>query len=662
MRKRPSAVKSPYPYLLALILVTNLLIGSLVVRDYGESRDEHLRYDYAERSLAAYTSGKRMSVDEKGPFYVMLARLGADVLRAAWSNLRPIEAWHFMHFLSFLMGIGFLHQICRRSMGPNAALGAVLLFNTQPLLWGHAWINPKDIPFMAFFLGSVALGMQMAAQGEGLTGVVERAAKPDTGAYPTLISTDWRQASPNKRMLLVGAVALALALLLALLLADTAIQRWIANLVSRLYTEGDHSALGRLFSRLAENTGSIPATLYIQKAQALYRRLLALFAAFLPLWGLACAALLLPRTRSQFWQQALKPFIRAFLASLLQREVLLAGLFLGFASAIRALGPASGLLAAGYVLAKSGRKALPVLLAYFAIAGLVTIAVWPGLWAAPVQGYLSAIGEASDFPWEGKVMFAGVDYPVGELPRSYLPALLAMQFTEPVLALFLLGLALGVSDFLRKKDNRPELALAALWFFAPLAGAVALMPTVYDNFRQFLFIIPPMFIFAGMGLQRLFEILQRLGRRSPQWSRLGPIAALILLAMLLFPGPYWGVILHPYQYVYYNQLVGGVGGAFRRYEMDYWTTSYMEAAEYLNDNAPPDAQVVVWGAGHIVERYARPDLKIHEYPKVDSPQDYAVISTRHDKDLELYPDAPVVFQVGRDGATFTVVKRLSPQE
>ena len=39
--------------------------------------------------------------------------------------------------------------------------------------------------------------------------------------------------------------------------------------------------------------------------------------------------------------------------------------------------------------------------------------------------------------------------------------------------------------------------------------------------------------------------------------------------------------LYPYEYVYYNRLAGGVGGAVDRYELEYWGTSYREAVDVL---------------------------------------------------------------------------------
>jgi hypothetical protein len=98
-------------------LLTNLIVGVMVVRDYGESRDEQARMTQAERSIAAYTSDSRAVGP---PFYIMAARIGSDWLRGVWKGLRLIEAWHFMHFLAFLMGVFFFYRICSRYTSQGA--------------------------------------------------------------------------------------------------------------------------------------------------------------------------------------------------------------------------------------------------------------------------------------------------------------------------------------------------------------------------------------------------------------------------------------------------------------------------------------------------------------------------------------------------------------
>ena len=160
-------------------------------------------------------------------------------------------------------------------------------------------------------------------------------------------------------------------------------------------------------------------------------------------------------------------------------------------------------------------------LAALAIAMLVIYAFWPRLWGAPVSGYIKSVDIALDYPWEGKVTFAGHDYNVDEVPRSYLPALLSLQFTEPAMVLFVAGFFVAGKEFIRRQDRRLKLALIAAWFFGLFGAAVVLQPTMYDNFRQFLFVIPPLFIFGGIGLDWI------MGR-----VRSAPFNALILVAVL----------------------------------------------------------------------------------------------------------------------------------
>ncbi len=137
-----------------------------------------------------------------------------------------------------------------------------------------------------------------------------------------------------------------------------------------------------------------------------------------------------------------------------------------------------------------------------------------------------------------------------------------------------------------------------------------------------------------------------------------------MILLLALPSLIPLVRLHPYQYIYYNSLVGGVSGAFREYETDYWATSYRAAAEYLSQAAPPGAQILVLGPGQLVSHYARPDLEIQEYAPQktvlpDKPF-YVILTTRYDKDLSLFSNAKDVFRVERNGAVLVVVKRVAP--
>src|SRR5512138_1401072 len=157
-----------------LLLTINILVGLFVFRDYGFSWDEPLFYDYGKALGYAYSPQQWFSGhfdlnksygasgdDHKtrGPAYLLLARQPVYLLQAL--GLDEASAWHLINFLFFQLGIYFIYRLAVRWMKPSAALAAAALFSWQPVLWEHAFINPKDPPFLVFFLASVCLGFEM---------------------------------------------------------------------------------------------------------------------------------------------------------------------------------------------------------------------------------------------------------------------------------------------------------------------------------------------------------------------------------------------------------------------------------------------------------------------------------------------------------------------
>jgi hypothetical protein len=205
---------------------------------------------------------------------------------------------------------------------------------------------------------------------------------------------------------------------------------------------------------------------------------------------------------------------------------------------------------------------------------------------------------------------------------------------------------MGALAMLRKL--RPDLlAVFLIWFLLPVVAVIGLRVNLYNNIRQLFFIYPPLFVIAGFGLEWLFQIVSR------------PTLRYIALFLVVLPALYANIALYPYEYIYYNQLVGGVSGAYRVYEMDYWHLAVSEAQAYINQNARADANIFVGDTKSVAATFARPDLVFNglgaSKKNLDG-YDYIIVSTSGNEDEE-YTEYPTVFTVERDGVPLVYVKK-----
>ena len=603
---------------LTTLLVLSLILAILTLDDYGESWDELKLYDYAADALAAYTmwpqhgtipvTGDRF--ENYGPFFVMTTRIIVTTATRLIPRVQEVDMQHFVYFVSFLIGIRAFHHLALRWMCRTAAFGATLLFMTQPLLWGHAFINPKDIPLLSFFLLTVYLGITMHRS------IFE----PQRDSRFESVSTLWKRLPQRNRRLLVGAIIVWLVSLLLLYGGTPFFQQWIDQAV-RAAAGGEPSLITVLVPRVVR----VAPEIYVERFFSLFLQIRAAF-------FLLVAGILIWLFRHYF--PGVWPILRVILP---------AGVILGLTVSIRIFGVWAGVLVAGYFLWKSGIKSWLVLTAYALIAILAMYLTWPYLWPDPVGHFWETVRIMSQHPWPGSVLFNGATYPANDLPGSYVPMLLGIQLTEPVWLLFFAGLVTALIGAARKcRENLELLALTLAWFVLPLVTFIILRPTLYDNFRQTFFILPPVFLMAGLA----FDLVRRPPLR----------AALIVLVLL--PGLIASARLHPYEYVYYNQFVGGVDAVVDRFELEYWGTSYREAAEEANRLAPPNANIWVDGPAHLFSRFARPDFHVYSPQEAARAERYDLVVTlaRYGWEKTSFPEAAVVYTVGRAGAVFAVIR------
>lgn len=585
-----------------IILALGLLIGVFTFDRYGESWDEESLQKYAVKSLAAYDtwSGQgavnlgREDLAYYGPFYVMLVEDLATRLSLA-IDTHPTDIRHFLYFVTYLAGVFAFYGLAVRWLKQTPAIGVTLLFMSQPVLWGHAFINPKDTPFLSLFLLSIFLGLRFFD-------LLETIQKKET---------DLR--SKRKSALLT---ALWLVSVFSLFIFTQAIHDYIASLV--LSAQAGNT---NIFTLIAKNIAAVPAETYT-------RRYFLLFLQVRMYYTLLITALLL-----YVWYKFRPDLLKTFLI------ILLPAVFLGFATSTRILGPFAGLIVALFALQKKGRQALPALAMYAVAAMIATYLTWPYLWMNPIGRFFESLNEMSLYPWAGVTLFNGVGYKSTDLPYSYLPVLLGIQLTEPVWVLAIAGWIVAIVGGVKK---RGLVALSLLWFVIPLIGFIIFRAALYDNFRQILFILPPIFLMAGVAIERL---------KNVNWQ-------IMLISVCLIPSAVGIGDLYPYEYIYYNSFVGGVNGAAGRFETDYWAISYREAAEYVNDVASPNANIWVEGPAQSFSLFARGDLKIYSAGETDRAEsyEYVIATTRYGLYQVSYPDAEIVHRIMRENAVLTVIK------
>jgi hypothetical protein len=638
-------------------VVGALLLGLSGFNHFGASWDESQDFAYASLSLSAYRGqvpewsrlGEGDYVELHGPAYLMASELAAT----GWTHLRPgwsmLDARHFNNQLIFLIGGLSFYLLARRLVGRRAALFGLALMATQPLLWGHAFINQKDTPFMALFLASVAAGFLVASKPRGESDAEPREAHSEIPGWEgtwRAASQDWQTATPTRKLLLGGVVLVAVALVVEVGILNRILWPALQPMILRAHAGDSLPWINALFNRFAPGAALVPASSYVDRAAQAYSwlRLILAFLAMVLIWlaGRAVfASVRVPWNIRWSWIGSRKPGAGS-LAGLL-----LAGVLLGVTISVRSLGVFAGALVTLYMFRHRRPPVLGVL-AYWAMAALACYATWPYLWGDPFGRFVESLRTLAAFPWQGDILYAGRLWDAGATPWHYLPFLILVQLTLPALVLALIGLGIALR---RAGPNGMEgmaLVLLLLWVSVPVAAAVALHSIVYDNTRQFLFALPPFFILAGVGVDSLLSRI-----------RLRAVGAAGLLA-LLAPGVLGILTLHPYEYTYFNSLVGGTDGASRRYETDYWCTSYREAMELIGATAPPGAVLAVSGPSHAAQQVARPDLVIRQIDDGTDPRadqvTFGLACTRTNKDAVFYPGFPAAEEITAGGATLAVIK------
>lgn len=492
---------------------------------------------------------------------------------------------------------------------------------------------------MALFLGTVAFGLMAVDRGQT---VLE-----PPGAYRLVEDTS--KLSGRGLALLACLTLVVAALLVDLSLNEQFLFAPFQRVIEAAYAGESLPFLNEAFAMVAQNAQQVPLADYIARAAIWFGwlRLFLLGAALVVLAMILWRAS--PSIRRVFHGHL--SFSRVHFGGSGLTLLALSALCAGLASSSRILGPLAAALVVFALLAEKRWGGLLWSGLYLLSIGLITILAWPYLWASPIGNFLASLDFFANHPWQGTVLYAGEIFDGSQMPWHYLPHLLTIQLTEPALILAVAGLAILLVDLVKKRPGSVRFWILLLWIFIPLLAAIVRPTKIFDNFRQFLFIVPPLILLSGLGMRYV------VGESRKQ------AAILSLFGLTLLPGILAIVRLHPYEYIYYNANLNGLPGVIASYELDYWCTTIRPAMQFVNDNAKQGQTIAVVGPEHSARYYVRPDLVLtrQRSSEAEAVADWMVICSRSDWLQQFQPNGDLVWQVERLGVPLGSVWQLGPE-
>lgn len=243
-------------------------------------------------------------------------------------------------------------------------------------------------------------------------------------------------------------------------------------------------------------------------------------------------------------------------------------------------------------------------IAISAAAYMLGIVLWPYGIDDPFGNPFSALKAFTNFEASLRQLFEGRNMDSSTLPPYYLSKYLLITIPLVSLAGIVLYLAFGLFS----KRNYSHAAMIVLFAAVfPVAYIWLQKSNVYGGMRQILFVVPCLVATAVVGFSLLEQKLKKIR-----------VAAMVVPALALagsIPPAIHTVKNHPLQYIYFNELVGGVKGAYSYYEMDYYLASLRQSSEWLLENVirkQPDKkfEVLTYGMDH-VKYYMRHDKNVH---------------------------------------------------
>jgi tetratricopeptide (TPR) repeat protein len=206
------------------------------------------------------------------------------------------------------------------------------------------------------------------------------------------------------------------------------------------------------------------------------------------------------------------------------------------------------------------------------VAWFMGVLLWPYAQLNPILNVWKSYLVMTQFPTTLTQLFEGKIEWSDFMPWYYLPKYMAI--TIPVIIFAGVGAFIALSRKIINETNLLKYGFIIFSILFPVVFVIYEKSNLYGSWRHFLFIYPPIILLAAIGFSGLIKYLK---------NKYLIISSLLLMLILSIHPVKFMIRNHPYYYLYYNQLVGGLNGAYGNYETDYYYHTIRGGSEWLSN-------------------------------------------------------------------------------
>jgi len=279
----------------------------------------------------------------------------------------------------------------------------------------------------------------------------------------------------------------------------------------------------------------------------------------------------------------------------------------------------------------------------FIISVLITFVTWPYLWLDS-NNILEAVSSSYRFPSVAHVMFFGKIVNTTQIPAvQYL--LVWLIITTPIFII----ISIIASVLINNKIKNNLYVFLVIVLAVNLLAFFILNPLIYDGMRHGLYLIPIISLLSTISIIEIFQSLDK--------KRLIKILFIFLIVFNIGKLSINIVQLHPYQYLYFNEFIGGLKGAEKLFETDYWGLGFKEAVLWLKSELRNDKAI------KLIATCGRPESSTYYFSSnmkwTDNfnKADYYICFTHFKQQFRASPDK-IIHIVSKQGIPLIYVYKL----